>query len=183
MVRDRRAGYAWCWADRGEGQRDRPMLDSWLDRSGQRWKLQWSRVLTPASWAIWLCGMALVSQRRRAPGDVGMYVVFAGVGVACIALMLPYLVRCSVCKLHLKTSEAIRRTPIEEQAQWLSQLSRCPVCGDDGAARADSRVRWYEAGSPREAPYWSTARLTLGGVATLLILAAAIVLGRWWGLR
>jgi hypothetical protein len=102
-----------------------------------------------------------------APVAIVVGLVFGGGGQ-----ILLWLIRCRICGTRVwscSTALALRR---DQRMQWISTINACPVCGDDGRASDESRVRWVSAGSKRERPYWSWSRMLFAIVLAALILAA-----------
>ena len=62
----------------------------------------------------------------------------AGLVVGITSVLLPFFVRCPVCRLRLMMSEEARTLPRGYRSAMLGTLEVCPVCHDDGHGR---RVR------------------------------------------
>jgi len=138
-------------------------MTTWLDRSGQRWKLRagtmsaWAGVALLVAWFPFKWHFALLASS----------LLFLPAG-----FVLPMLIRCRICGLRLRTSRAMLEQPIGDRETWLSLLEACPVCDDDGRATSEAYVAWSASGRASERPYWSWNRLFVG-----LLLVAVFVIG------
>lgn len=105
---------------------------NWLERSGQAWKLTLADVGLFSSLVLIVGGVAL-----RKPG-----VTLAGLAVGILGVVLPFVVRCAVCRVRLMRSEEARTLPRGYRGDMLRSLEVCPVCRDDGSATPDSVAAW-----------------------------------------
>jgi hypothetical protein len=138
---------------------------TWLERSGQLWKLRTSLladVLGSIGVACFLGGVPRQS-RLLALEVLGS---FALLMVGQVTAALP---KCAVCGLRLSTSGAARRSGPFAWKAWLYRLQACPGCGDDGSATIDSQNRWRISAVQPEKPYWTRRR-----VAIVLAAAASV---------
>ena len=103
---------------------------NWLERSGQAWKLTLADVGLFASFVLIVGGAVL-----RHPG-----LALAGAAVGIPSVLLPFVVRCAVCRVRLMRSEEARTLPRGYRADMLRTLEVCPVCQDDGSATPEARI-------------------------------------------
>ena len=99
---------------------------SWLERSGQAWKLTLADIALFSAFIAVVGGLVL---RQPAKALVGLALAIAG-------LALPFLVRCAVCGLRPLRSEEARTLPRGYRRDMLRILEVCPLCGDDGSPMA-----------------------------------------------
>ena len=95
---------------------------SWLERSGQAWKLTLADIGLFAAFIAVVGGLVL-----RQPAKAAV-----GVALAICSLALPFFVRCGVCGLRPLRSEEARTLPRGYRWDMLRILEVCPLCGDDG---------------------------------------------------
>ena len=150
---------------------------TWLVRSGQRWKI---RVGGSCTWV----GLALLCSFFAFRWHIAF---LASLPLLIGGVVLPTLIRCRICGLQLLTSGAALRLPQAEREMWLSELSECPVCGDDGSATRDTRIMWSSAGHRGEPPYWSGKRVVAALLLTVLFVAGGVAVAelriRTWAQR
>jgi hypothetical protein len=149
---------------------ERAVLETWLSRSGQSWKISTARV------SLWV-GSCLVLLFYVSPSTFIPFGLVPSWILLTTSLVLPNLVRCQVCGLCVNTTLAARRVPRFQRRSWMESLHACPVCLDDGRASAPSRARWQKVDAAREGPYWSWSRMAVALVAIVVLLAALYILG------
>jgi hypothetical protein len=158
---------------------------NWLERSGHSWKARLSSVAL--QWGTILAVLPLVGASlflpRQSPHWLGSAVLLSalsGLGLGLVALVLRSLVRCRVCGLRLPSSSRARDLGAEKW-RWIDSLDACPVCGDDGRARDESRKGWVSSGAVGEVPYWSSGRVVIAVLITAAIVIGCITWAETWG--
>jgi len=151
-------------------------LAGWLDRSGQTWKVRGAAVTAVTGFPLMVVGF--VGVRRWGPAPL-----LLGLALAALNLVLPLLVRCRVCGLHLESSVTARTLSRADRLGWIRALESCPSCADDGLATEETRVRWVNSGSRREEVYWSSRRLILAIVLTVLIAGGGFAIGALYRMK
>jgi len=159
------------------------VADSWLERSGQAWKIRTAVFGAVAGITLFL--LALFAGRmvdRRFSDWVALSAVIA-LPLLVLNFVLPLLVRCRVCGVQMQTFSSARTLSRNQRLTWLESLQACPVCGDDGMASAESRERWLTSGQRVERPYWSLARILLAVVGAVLLVGGGIWIGGRYRVR
>lgn len=145
-------------------------MNSWLEASGQRWKMR----LAEAGTIVMIACFALAFYLPR----VGAVLIVLGLLAGMINLVLPHLVRCEVCGLRLNESTEVIELSRGERLLWLDRLEACPLCGDTGKADGEWRERW-KIGHPVPPPsYWSKQRVLIAAGACLLVWLGLNLLAR-----
>jgi len=143
-------------------------MGTWLERSGQSWKLTTYPTLRVGAAILFIYGM-------HGPKALNVLSMLFSFGLALLSFLLPRLVWCQVCRLHMESSSMARALPDHDRSRWLAGLDRCPACGDDGTATAESRAAWAALGMTPEPAYWSLTRLLWVVVFTMAMMAACQV--------
>jgi hypothetical protein len=147
------------------------MTQSWLGRSRQRWLLQVEFLCGVSGIAMFLLLPLLgVALRRPALSSLAI----GGIPLLTVSVLLPLFIRCRVCGLRLRVSEAARARPSAVRLVWLRTLEVCPVCGDDGAASGASREKWATSGRPAEGSSWLVRAILLTCLGVVVASACLI---------
>ncbi|HEX9050280.1 MAG TPA: hypothetical protein VF841_07085 [Anaeromyxobacter sp.] len=144
--------------------------DTWLDRSGQRWKLRFAEfvLLGGEAYAFFLF--------FQATWPMSFYGAIIGMVAGPLAIMIAATVRCRACG-HRVVFDA----PF---GQWLSYTfaqRACSWCGDDGHGRrlskTDASTSFPEAARqrPRASRFWIATIVML-----FVLFGAAIFLAEWF---
>ena len=99
---------------------DRPVKDTWIQRTGQKWKETVSIVF----FALWV-GNYLLSQ---AIGDLASLVIGLGTGLLCLYFSI-LAIRCPRCRCRPMWQLATQAS-LRSLFSW-SLIQNCPICGDD----------------------------------------------------
>jgi hypothetical protein len=159
------------------------VTDGWLTRSRQTWK---TRIAVFAGIVGMLCIVLpffLARVVRVRFSDWEPLLPLFGFGLLTANFILPLFVRCRVCGVQLETSVAARGLPRDQRLRWVESLKACPVCDDDGSATLESRLRWRASGAAAEKPYWSSMRILLGVLASILLAGGGAYLGARYRVR
>jgi len=146
---------------------------TWLQRSGQTWKLHASFACNVVGFVGIAVSIVLPWTGARAPWLL-LLATFGSVLLLILAPIVVALPRCDVCGLWLESSSAGRSQ--RDRLHWLSSVERCPVCDDDGSASPDSRERWRSSNRPPEPSYWSRRRLAIAVAVVVGVPLLACVL-------
>ena len=159
------------------------MVDGWLQRSGQAWKMRIAVFGAIAGMTLLLAGLLLGRVLDRRVSIFVLACVVLALPLLLLNLVLPLLVRCRICGLQIETSSAARTLSRDRRLAWLEALQTCPACGDDGHASMEGRDRWRSAGMNVERPYWSLARILMATVATVLLAGGGVWIGAHFRVR
>ena len=108
---------------------------------------------------------------------------FTGGLLLAVDSALPMFVRCRMSGLRTWTSSTALRFGPADRVSWLRSLETCPVCGDDGRAKPESRESWLSSGAVPERPYWSAARVVWAIVLTAILAAGGFAIGLLYRLK
>jgi len=147
-------------------------MNNWLDRSGQSWKLTTYPGLRLGSAILMVYGF-------HGPSPWSGLSLILGLAVGIVSFVLPKLVWCPVCHLHMESNSLARALPDADRFDWLTTLEKCPACGDDGRGTPESRASWEALGLSGEAPYWSVSRMVSAVVITVIFIGLCTL----WAMR
>jgi len=146
----------------------------WLTRAG------YAKRIRASTWTLVVAMVLLVFGLFRLR-EFGPWPFLLGVALLWLGSLLKSLIRCRVCGLNIQTSAAARRLPQRQRYPWLITLEACPVCGDDGRATVESRIRWRESGAAPESRYWSIRRLAVAVLLTVVFVGGGILVAELVG--
>lgn len=149
----------------------------WLERSGQSWSLRVAESATTVGVGLSIVGFVGAAWLQERVGAGAVVPLVLGFVLMSTSYVLPLLIRCRVCGLHLESYSGVRERRREEWLAWIESLQSCPVCGDEGDATQQSRARWLASGAKAESPYWSRRRLLALFVGATAVLWAAALVG------
>jgi hypothetical protein len=111
------------------------------------------------------------------------YLVVLGLGVGCLNVVLPLVVRCRVCGLRVNGCEEALRFSRGDRLLWVYALQTCPRCRDNGLALPDAREAWkQEPWAPSamfQPAYWNRRRMTIAALAMIGLLVVVELAGRY----
>jgi hypothetical protein len=159
------------------------MTDSWLRRSGQTWKTLWALRCGAVGMALVVGFFIATAVAKQTLPDWIVLFPLASLPLLAAHSVLPMLARCGVCDLHLESSAAARQLPRSQRREWLEGIQACPVCGDDGSATAASQAEWQAKGAGSEPAYWSSRRILLALLVTIICVGGGIAIGGHYRVR